>query len=336
MNYISNASVRTFGQLAGCLMTSKGRLATARDHAEIAGVSVDIREMLKGIGMIGEIAGTPLFQAESRVFLETMAPFSAMDAIAELAHAVPMRTRIAAMSAIIAGSGPSEGQAKLCGAFDLTDDQAALHKAIALVAESDELSRGIGETGIAFLLNQLRDTLGLATDQVFFPAILEGISPSAATGTDAEAFRYDVAIALKGLVLGPNSKPFLVVDPIQAIDLALMQDPGGQAFPDMTFGGGTVSGLPVFVSGGIPFNADTSPGTRQLVIGDAQGLAVDTGEIMLIPASEANLTVDDVTVNLWQKNLSALLAERIFAASVVRSGALAVISGSYSAPETSP
>jgi hypothetical protein len=267
-----------------------------------------------------------------------MRPYSAFDGIMPLAHVVPSRVRLAAMTAAIDGAGASEGEAKSVASFDISDDALAVLKAVCLVVQSAELAGGLSDVGVDFLVDQLRIALGPVTDARFFGAILTGVSPAAASGSDASAFRADVAAALKSLGLGQNSKPAIIVDPAQAVDLSFAENgDGSTAFLDMSLHGGTVGGAPVFVSSGIPLDDATSPALRQVIVLDCQGLAVDPGEVVLSPGSSANVTIDGQTSNLWQDNAVGLLAERTFGAAVVRSGAVAAISGSYSTgTETSP
>jgi hypothetical protein len=337
VTYFTSAKARLFGEIGACVLNSGGRLSSAQDHADVSGANAEVRRLLRSVGLLSEIEAAPFYQSEARAFLETMVGHSAFDSITPLAQRVPMRRRIAALSAIIAGDGPEEGAAKMAAPFDIDGDQLALLKAIALVVQSAELASALTTAGVDFLLDQVRAALGPATDLSFFRAILTGVSAEAATGTDAESFRADVAAALLRLGLGQNSRPVIVVDPTQAISLAFVENGGGgQAFVDMSFMGGTVSGVPVFVSSGIPANDDVSPAGRQIVVLDAQGVALDPGEITLAPSAEANVTIDGQTLNMWHSNLNALMAERWFGAAVTRQGAVQLIAGQYGPSETSP
>jgi|GEM_PF-1255403 len=328
MNFFNTAQVRPFGETAACLLASKGRLSGAADYAEIAGASIEVRRAFKSIGLLSEISALPFYRDEARVFLDTMRGFSAFDQIAALAQRVPMKRRISAMSAVIVGDGPNEGEAKAVSPFGIEDGQLALLKATALVVQSAELAGALTDTGIDFLLNQLRVALGPATDAQFFRSILAGVVPTLVTGADAEAFRFDVAAALLSLGLSATSRPVIVVDPVNALNLSFMVGADGcTAFPDMSFSGGVISGVPVFVSDGIASADAVSPMTSQIVVLDAQALAIDTGEIHLSPASDATFDLGTGPVSLWQNNLLGLRAERWVGASVARAGAVAVIDG---------
>lgn len=337
MSYFSNASAKQFGQLAACLLASRGRLSGAVDAAEIGQASADVRRALKSIGLLSELSGTPFYQDEARAFLETMRGFSAFDQLASMAHQVPMRRRIAALAAVIEGDTPDETATKALATLDLTDDQLPLLKAVALCAMSAEMAAALTESGVNFLLDQLRSALGPATDARFFAAILAGITPTPATGTDATAFRNDVAAALSRLNLGQNSRPCIIASANQTATLNCLENSDGSAaFPEMSWQGGVACGLPVFPSDGLPLDDSGSPGAAQLAVIDCQGLAVDPGEVILTPASEGVLTIEGQDYSLWQKNLNALRAERWVGAAVARTGAVQLISGSYGPSETSP
>src|SRR5690606_31314801 len=119
----------------------------------------------------------------------------------------------------------------------------------------------------------------------------------------------------------------IVAPPDVVLRLSLLSGGAGLAFPDMRPNGGTIQGVPAIATDGAPH------GTLGLI--DAPGLAVDPGEIAIPQASHASRDLDGggaTLTNLWQSNLRGLRAERIFAASLARDGAVATITAaSYGA-----
>jgi hypothetical protein len=95
--------------------------------------------------------------------------------------------------------------------------------------------------------------------------------------------------------------------------------------------GGSISGVPVLISDG------ALPG--DVIVVDASGLVGGRSDVVLSEYNEGLAQISDapdspptgatVLTSLWQENLSALVAERYFICSKVRSDAVAAFSGGY-------
>jgi len=98
---------------------------------------------------------------------------------------------------------------------------------------------------------------------------------------------------------------------------------GGVAFPQMTAKGGVIAGVPVLSSDQL---------TNTAVLVDASGLAVAAEGLSVDIIRHATIDMNlgsspSQPVNLWQNNLRALRAERWWDVTILRSSAVASLSG---------
>ena len=104
---------------------------------------------------------------------------------------------------------------------------------------------------------------------------------------------------------------------------------GGAAFPTMGVNGGTIGGISVIVSDGVPAN------TALLV--DAQQVAAASETIQLSHTNQAIVQMDTAPdsppsaatnlVSLWQLNMTGLKAERFLGATKLTTTGVAVLTG---------
>jgi hypothetical protein len=236
---------------------------------------------------------------------------------------VPQRTRLVASTSIVGGT-PAEGAAKTIYNLDLTDGVLSPGKGVTTIVLSVEFARS--PLAVDFLAGELRNGVGLATDQGFLAIISIGAPSTPATGSDGEAVRYDLGLALSLLGLGTASRPFIIMSPQRALALSLMPaSGGGSEFPEMGALGGFIAGVPVVTSDALA--TDTSPAADDILVVDAAGLAADPGEVLLSAAEHAVVDLGAGPVNLWQRNLLGLRCERLFGAGKARPNAVSKITG---------
>jgi hypothetical protein len=182
----------------------------------------------------------------------------------------------------------------------------------------DELARAIRERlDIDFI-----DPAKAASANVSPASILNGVTPLVSSGTDADAVRCDLE-AIMGEFADANltlSGAFWIMNERTAIGLSLMQNPLGQsAFPGVNFSGGTLLGIPVFVTNYA--NADSDGAVVALVngsdiyLGDEGGIQVsvsDQASIQMDTAPTNNGVTPTATslVSFWQDNLIGWRVER--------------------------
>ena len=124
------------------------------------------------------------------------------------------------------------------------------------------------------------------------------------------------------MTLHAGSRLYLVVTVDTAARLALTTTPdGGFLYPDVTPEGGSIAGIAVFVSDGLP--AASSGATNALLI-DASGLVLADETVTLDSSRNASIEMaipgprrhdadrGAAHVSMWQTNSVALKAERYF------------------------
>lgn len=232
----------------------------------------------------------------------------------------------------------SLGRAKTAGIVVITDELARASSPSAEQIVRDDL---VAQTA-QFLDSQFVDPAKAAVTNVSPASITNGVTPVAASGTDAEAARAD-AKALMSKFLTANlslSGAVWIMTEVQALGFALLLNPLGQPeFPGIQINGasgGTFMGLPVVLSENVPLNATSgSEGSRIILAKANEILLADDGETMLDVSSEASLQMDSapdspasattVMVSLWQMNLIGIRAERYINWAKRRAGAVQYI-----------
>jgi hypothetical protein len=323
---------RPLAEFALALAEARGKAADAEYHGErfasprvqtvLRAVAGTINPGSPGWGI--ELADAQIIQDG---FFAALRFADAFDRMLVDMRRLPARTRLVANTSV-ASSAPGEGESKTIGQLSLADGQLDPLKAQCTCVVSQEIARAPG--AVDFLNSELQAGIATSTDSAFIAAISDGAPSIAASGTDAEALRYDIGLAIASIAIGAASRPFVLMSPARALAISLMSaSGGGQEFPGMTPSGGEISGITVLATDGT---------TTDIAIADASGLAADPGELLLSAASHASVDMGGGLVSLWSQNLLGLRAERHFAASAARPGAVAVITGANYGPQgdTSP
>jgi hypothetical protein len=122
--------------------------------------------------------------------------------------------------------------------------------------------------------------------------------------------------------------------------LAVLHDnTGGAAFPTMGVNGGTIGGINVIVSDGVP--------AATMLLVDAQQVAAASETIQLSASNEAIVQLDTAPdspifastpmVSLWQMNMVGLRAERFFGVQKLTTTGVCVLTGaSYTGDSPGP
>jgi hypothetical protein len=95
---------------------------------------------------------------------------------------------------------------------------------------------------------------------------------------------------------------------------------GNRLYPELTVNGGTVGGVTVLPSDQLS--------SGQVVTFDATQLAHNPGAVVLDASENACIDMsggNSPVLSLWQKNLRALRAERIYGTKILRNGAVASV-----------
>lgn len=260
-------------------------------------------------------------------FVEGLRSISVFDALLPLARRVPLRSSLAVVTTTFNGSTPAQGAAKPITKLALTGGGLAPQKATAITVVSDELMRFAIAAAIDLIDRELRAGVTAATNKQFLADLASGLVPTASTGDPLT----DLRAALTVVSTHGTSRPFWIVDPLRAVQLAVYPGTGNEpAFPQMTPNGGVIAGVAVVVSDQIPVD---STGPFLLVV-DADQLALADETVVLRASRYGAFVMDDSpgagaaeVVSMFQTNSVALFAERWFGSQRLRDAAVAVISG---------
>jgi Phage capsid family len=342
----TKANVREFVALCKCLMlggsvTKAAELA--REFGPRAGphvtnilentLEVSHKQLrAKAATDVGSISGwgSPLanFELLSNSFLASLAPISLFDALLPSMLQLPLRTKVTAVSTVLSASSLPESGVKRASSIAVTGSDLEATKAAAFVAVTAELLKH-SPLANAVLQAELRRAISRATNAIFLPLLVAGASV-ASSGSNANAVRQDLRTLLASVTSGADSKLFLITTRTIVEALSVLGDSqGGPGFPTVTVDGGSIGGMTV-----IPCDEVTA---GEIILVDASQVAAGSDGLVLDSSTEASVHMDTAPdsppgaasayVSLWQLNLVALRAERYIGAKVLRSDAVAKITG---------
>lgn len=175
-------------------------------------------------------------------------------------------------------------------------------------------------------------------------SITNGITPTVASGTDADAVRDDIRALFNAFIVAnnPPTTGVFIMSAQMALSLSMMQNALGQSeFPGINMNGGTFFGLPVITSEYVEANSN---GSFVYLVNAGDVYLADEGGIMVDMSREASLEMSDgpsidattgtgaQMVSLWQTNSVGFRAERIINWARRRSSGVAALSSVNWAP----
>lgn len=328
-----------FVKYVSCLALSKGSRSDALAMARERFPNADrVHNVLKAAVSAGTTTdptwAAPLVEYNnmSGEFVELLRPATILGNLN--LRRVPFNIRMPAQTGGSSVGWVGEGQAKPVSALSFDSILLGFSKAAGIVVASQELLRFSNPSAEAiirddlikqmaqFLDTQFLDPAVNAIEGVRPASILNGITPIAASGTSAEAFRRDFQ-ALVAQFLANNMSlqdGALIMSPNTALALSMIQNPLGQPeFPTININGGTYFGMPVVVSTNIP---STAEGSVVVLVKQSEILLADDGQVVIDASSEASLQMDSAptmnsttptgssVVSMFQTNSVAIRAER--------------------------
>lgn len=321
-----------FTRYAIALMRAKGNLPQA---AEIAKGWHDSTPEVEAVLKVAVAAGTTTtdhwasqladYTYMASEFIEFLRPQTIIGKIPGLRR-VPFNIKLPLQNAGSSVGWVGEGAQKPVSKLNFDTVNFRFAKAAGIVVLTDELVRFSNPSAEALVRTDLAAAIAQFLDEQFIdPTVAEvaNVSPAsitngagtiAASGTDATAFRNDLADALTQM-LNANVDPsgmHIVMQPTLAVALSLMRNAlGQQEFPGITASGGTIEGYSVVTSNSVPVGVVVFVKPSEILLADEGGINLDA-------STEASLVMDDgvspagtTLVSLWQKNMVALRAERI-------------------------
>lgn len=267
---------------------------------------------------------------------------------------VPFRTALIGQTSGGNGYWVGEGAAKPLTKFDFSRTVLEPTKVANIAVVTEEVLRDSSPSAEMIVRDQLAAALRERLDIDFInpakaavagvsPAsILNGVTPVASGGADADAVRADIR-ALFAAFIAANNAPtsgVWIMEATTALALSLMQNPLGQAeFPGITMNGGALFGLPAIVSEYVPTGLVALVNASDIYLADDGGISVDMSR-------EASLQMDDAPTNnsaaptatslvsMFQTNSVAFRAERTISWAPRRASASAYLTGvAWGAPE---
>lgn len=245
---------------------------------------------------------------------------------------VPFNVRVAAQTAGAVVNWVGEGASKPVGENAYDEVTLGYNKIAGIVTFSEELLRLSSPNVETLVRNDLVGGITNFMDAQFLlssitasstrPAsVTNGVTGAGASGTDADSLYYDLNVAMAAFDTANYSLGTLhfVTTPAIARGISTLRNAFGQMeFTGMTPNGGTLLGFPVIVS-------NSCPAGEIILINAGEILLADDGVVRLDSSNQATLDMDggdSPDVNLWQKNLIGIRAERWITYKKARAGAV--------------
>lgn len=268
-------------------------------------------------------------------FVEYLRPRTLLGQISGRLRRLPFDTPVLVQGSAAAAGWTKEGVAKPVTEWTYTRTKLAPLKVAAIAAATKETLMRASVAADTLLRDELARAIGATIDTTFIdpaaaavtdtsPAgVLNGVAATTlSAGGTLENIRKDIATLAKTLVAGNQSlaNAFWVIPETVAVALSLAaNEVGAQAFPGVSPTGGTLAGLPVFVSNYA--GTDSTGSVVALIKGDEIFLG-DEGGVQVSMSDQASLVMDSApsmnstsptaaqVVSMFQTNSVAFLVER--------------------------
>lgn len=333
-----NLNVAAFRKLARCIAASDGSVFHARDIAVQSRAVPDVQAVLKSAVEAATLdpsswsSGVEQYQMLVQAFTDSLRSWSAYDAMRGSMMTVPLRSKVALMTTAPSASIVGEAQHKplTSMAFDLSDAIEPV-KAVAMVACTKELLRFALPGSTELFDAALAQAVAESTDKYFLAAMVDETTPTPSAGSTSDNCLTDISVLVNAVTTYSNSRLFLVVEPAAAKKMVLKRTSGGSPiFPGLGVNGGQIApGIQCVVSGQL------ASGYALMI--DAQGVVAGQDTMVLDSSDQATLEFSTtpssppvaatVMRSLWQEGLRVLRAEREFGFRLMRTSAVASLSG---------
>lgn len=247
---------------------------------------------------------------------------------------VPAATQITTVDSGIAAAFVTEGAPIPCAKPTLADASLMPGKVAIIVPYSKELARATGDQAAILIERDGSRAVALGEDTALLdsaaavaggrPAsILNGITPL--VGGSAADLEADVLALLAAVRSGDPVQPYFITSPAGALTLISTRNSGGhRAFPDVTFSGGAIIGVPLIVSAGAPDDVLVLLDADSLQVAD-YGLSIDRAEAAAFQFNDAPSAGAQASVSLFQTNAVAFRFQRYIGWRLAWSDAVAAV-----------
>ena len=327
-----SAAVRDFCQLARCLALYEQRddLFKAFRAGAIT-VPAHIKTLFQktavatGTTTDGTWGGALVdYQTIANGFLESLRSASAFDAMLPHMRRAPAKSSIAVVTAGAVGSIVAENVLKPLTKLSIEAEHTEPLKAVAVTVVTRDALRFSTPGTLQLFGDELRGGVAKVTDVPTLAALLSGISPASSSG-DPKA---DVATLLAAVPLKALSSPMFLTSPSVIAQMAGQYGDSGPTFPDLTFSGGFVSGVPMAPCDSL---SDYASNGDALLLVDCSQIVGDNSGLILDASQNTDLAMSDSPsgggsqVSMFQANSVAIKVERRFNIARLRDSAVAAL-----------
>ncbi len=229
-------------------------------------------------------------------FLRSIRPVSLLDAVAVHAMKLPANCPRTQILSGMSADTTAEGAPVVATRLTLTAGDLVVKKTAAIVAMSNELVGRGGNEAYRLLSDELTKQVARASNGAFLSALTKTTATKGATVADSLAAGLDAIGATTSIVVGASHAD------TRALALASNGRMG-------VSGGAFLPGVQV-----VPC------GVTDLTLIAADRIALDMGDLTVLPATEASVQLSDspvtdasaTEISLWQNGLKALLVARRF------------------------
>ncbi len=245
-------------------------------------------------------------------FLDYLRPMTILGRLTQVRR-VPFNVRWASLTSGTTGYWVGQGKAIPMSKGATGSQTLGITKAAGMAAYDDEVLKSSSPSIELMVRDDLAKAVAQVIDVAFIdpnnggllnekPAsVLYGITPTAASGTNAAAVSTDVAAVFSAAIaaeLDPMTGVW-VMTPTTALKLSMMQTSLGQSqYPGITIKGGTWQGLPVIVSSNAFISGSPDFGNMIVLILQNEIAVADEGGVDIQISNEASIEMLDNPTNL--------------------------------------
>jgi hypothetical protein len=297
------------------------------EMADTPGLSPRVRAICKTAGM--DLNDSDAWRQLAAGFTASIANVGVFDKVLADAINVPLHSSFGVITADATGSSVAPGRAKPVSEIASIRGSLDARKASALVVLTESLARFANAD---LIVTSMRTSVAAAADKIFLDELIASTTPIAGGST----ILANIRSLLDAVSTGSNSKLHMVLGPVRAKHLATAPTTSGDlVFASLGVGGGTIGDIQVHVSDHM--------GNAVLLI-DASAIAANAQPVELKRSSNAAFELSttpsgeshdgasppDSTavqlVSMFQTYSLALMAERFFGFTLLRSNGVASLS----------